>query len=93
MSEGAAAAAADATTADGQPSVPATLEERSQGRRVIVILKRVRERRVWAAWVDRCFALSCFGIVFAAAFRGLPAAISACTEYTSCAEYKRCVVL
>lgn len=46
MSDGGAQGAAATTTADGQPAVPATLDERSQGRRVIVILKRVRESTV-----------------------------------------------
>lgn len=36
---------ADSAEADGSaPSVPSTLEEKSQGRRVIVILKRVSDR-------------------------------------------------
>lgn len=55
MSEGGTGGGAD----DGPPSVPATLEERSQGRRVIVILKRVRDwEKDRDEWVLYCRAWS-----------------------------------
>lgn len=54
MSEGggasSAGAAGAAVEAEAPPSVPATLEERSQGRRVIVILKRVSTNMHLIIW-------------------------------------------